>query len=149
MDNDKLIAEITKLQGMLDKCDPTEEKYGILLGILTRLVKMKADNDEACDKQNERQDKLDLDRERLEKEFEFKMKELERKYEIEEKKVEKDSAEAVNRRREERRHAIWDIIKILAQMIGALAVIIVTGKIEESVLIGGHKWSVIQKVLKL
>ena len=125
MDNDKITAEINKIQGMLDKCDPVEERYGILLGVLARLVKMKSDNDEACDKQNERQDKLSLERERLLKELELKTKELELKYGIEAKKLEKDAGEAANRRREERRHAIWDIIKILAQIIGSIAVIIV------------------------
>lgn len=149
MDNDKITAEINKIQGMLEKCDPVEERYGILLGILARLVKMKSDNDEACDKQNERQNKFDLERERLFKELELKTKELELKYGIEAKKLEKDNGEAVNRRREERRHAIWDIIKILAQIIGSIAVIIVTGKVEENVLIGNHKWSVIQKLFKM
>ena len=148
MDNDKITAEINKIQGMLEKCDPVEERYGILLGILARLVKMKSDNDEACDKQNERQNKFDLERERLMKELELKTKELELKYGIEAKKLEKDNGEAANRRREERRHAIWDIIKILAQIIGSIAVIIVTGKVEENVLIGNHKWSVIQKLFK-
>lgn len=149
MDNDKIIAEINKIQGMLDKCDPMEESYNILLGVLAKLVKMKSDNDEACDKQNERQDKLSLERERLLKELELKTKELELKYGIEAKKLEKDTGEAANRRREERRHAIWDIIKILAQIIGSIAVIIVTGKVEENVLIGNHKWSVIQKLFKI
>jgi len=148
MDNDKITAEINKIQGMLEKCDPVEEHYSILLGILARLVKMKSDNDEACDKQNERQNKFDLERERLMKELELKTKELELKYGIEAKKLEKDNGEAANRRREERRHAIWDIIKILAQIIGSIAVIIVTGKVEENVLIGNHKWSVIQKLFK-
>lgn len=149
MDNDKITAEINKIQGMLEKCDPVEEHYSILLGILARLVKMKSDNDEACDKQNERQNKFDLERERLMKELELKTKELELKYGIEAKKLEKDNGEAANRRREERRHAIWDIIKILAQIIGSIAVIIVTGKVEENVLIGNHKWSVIQKLFKM
>lgn len=149
MDNDKIIAEINRIQEKLDKCDPVEERYSILLGILTRLVKMKSDNDEACDKQNERQDKLSLERERLLKELELKSKELELKYGIEAIKLEKDTGEAANRRREERRHAIWDIIKILAQIIGSIAVIIVTGKVEENVLIGNHKWSVIQKLFKM
>lgn len=149
MDNDKIIAEINKIQGMLDKCDPMEERYNILLGVLAKLVKMKSDNDEVCDKQNERQDKLSLEREKLLKELELKTKELELKYGIEAKKLEKDTGEAANCRREERRHAIWDIIKILAQIIGSIAVIIVTGKVEENVLIGSHKWSVIQKLFKM
>lgn len=147
MDNDKILAEITKIQSMLDECDPVEEKYGILLGVLTRLVKMKAENDDACDKQNERQDKLDLEREKLAKEYELKMKEFELKYGLEEKRLKNESGEAANRRRDERRHAIWDIIKIILQTIGGLALIAITGKVEEAVLIGGHKWSIIQKFI--
>ena len=145
MDYDKLNVSIQKLQKMMDECDPMSEKFGILLGLFTKLVKLKAENDDACDKQNERQDKLDLDRQRLEKEFELKMKELELKYGIEEKKIEKDSTEAANRRRAERRQAIWDIIKLLAQILGSAALIAFTGKIEQGVIIGQHKWSVIPR----
>ena len=149
MDNDKIVSMIQKLQGMLDAIDPTEAKYSIILDMLTKCQKLKSENDEACDKQNERQNKLDLEKLRLEKEVELKLKELELRYALEEKKVKADSEEAARRRRAEKRNAIWDIIKLLVQIIGSAALIAFTGKIEQSVIIGNHKWSLLQKIFKV
>lgn len=149
MDNEKIVSVIQKLQGMLETGDPTDAKFSVILEMLTKCQKLKSENDENCDRQNERQNKLDLEKLRLEKEIELKLKELELKYALEEKKVKADSEEAARRRRAEKRNAIWDIIKLLVQIIGSAALIAFTGKIEQSVIIGNHKWSLLQKIFKV
>ena len=146
MDREKLAKEIQRLQDILAGMEPDSEPYMTIARRLSEYVKTMMEYDEACDKQCERQDKLDLERERLTKEFELKVKELELKCSIETKKAEDSKVEATARRRAEKRQALWDIIKILLQIVGSAALIIVTGKTEQSVILGQHKWSLIPKV---
>ena len=81
MDYDKLNQEILRLQDLLAKYeDPADEGYMALLKVFNNYTKMKMEYDEACDKQCERQNKLDLEHRRLAQEFELKVKEFELKY---------------------------------------------------------------------
>ena len=160
MDHDKQVAEIENLQNLLNKItDKDSEQYLSLAKRLADQVRLLMEFDEQCDKQNERQNKLDFeqrkfdkelefDREKFLKELELKTKELELKMELEKWKLSEGCAEADARRKAEKRQALWDIIKILLQILGSAALIVITGKIEQNVILGQHKWSWIQKLMK-
>ena len=167
MDRDKLVKEIEKLQELLSKIEDKDgEKYLILAKRLSEHIKMLMEFDETCDKQNERLNKynfeqkkfdknLEFEREKFEKEkelerekfaneLELKRKELEAKMEFERYKYNENTKESAARRKAEKRQAIWDIIKLLVQIIGSGILIAFTGKIEQTVILGQHKWSWIQ-----
>ena len=145
MDHDKLVEELTRLQNLLNTLEPTSEEYSVVADRMVKLAKLGIELDDACDKQLERQDKLDLERYKIDKEFEFKEKELELKNGIEAMKIEDNAADAAERRRTEKRQALWELIKIALQLGGSAALICVTGKIEQGVILGHNKWSLIPK----
>ena len=58
MDHEKLVEEVQRLQDWLAQHDPASEDYETVLGRLIKLTKIGIEFDEACDKQCERQDKL-------------------------------------------------------------------------------------------
>lgn len=160
MDRDMLSKEIQKLQKKLEDTKPESEEYSIVKNYLASLWKLAQDFDEACDKQNERQSKIDLEKLRLKqeydlriKEYELKMKELEiREKEIEAKnQLEKDkimetAIEAEERRKAEKKAALWDLIKMGAQALFIGGLIGFTGHCEQNVILGAHKWSLIPKI---
>lgn len=145
MDHDMLIEEVQKLQKWLEEHDPTHENYAMVEDRLIKLVKLGIEYDEACDKQLDRQNRLDLDREKQEREFDLKEKDIELKNGLEAMKLDNGSEEAANRRKLEKRQAWWDLIKIGLQFGCSAALIVVTGHLEQNVILGQHKWSLIPK----
>ena len=77
MDHDKLNEEVQRLQDWLSTHDETDPNYDSVLARLTKLTDTGMKYDELCDKQLERQDRLELDRSKQAKEFELKAEELE------------------------------------------------------------------------
>lgn len=164
MDREELVKRINKMIGILNTLNPVDnaEDFETVREDIIKLSKLLAEYDENCDKQLERQEKLDIEKERLkleqlriEKEFEIKFKELELrieeakfKSEIESMKVEQADEEAAARKKAAKWQAIWDLIKIAAQIAGTALLIGLTGKLEQSVILGNHKWSLIQKFFK-
>ena len=146
MDRDLLAQEIQKLLKWLNEHEATEENYAIVEDRLIKLAKLCIELDDSCDKQNDRQNKADLEKYKMDQEFELKLKEIELKYHLENSKVENDSKEYAARRRAEKRQAWWDLIKIGLQVGGSAALIIITGNLEQNVIIGQHKWSLIPKI---
>lgn len=146
MDRDLLAQEIQKLQKWLNEHDATEDNYQIVEDRMIKLAKLCFELDESCDKQNDRQNKSDLEKYKMDQEFELKLKEIELKYHLENSKIENDSKEYAARRRAEKRQALWDLIKIGLQVGGSAALIIITGNLEQNVIIGQHKWSLIPKI---
>ena len=145
MDHDKLVEELTRLQNLLNTLEPTSEEYMAVEDRMVKLAKLVIELDDACDKQLERQDKLDLERYKIDKEFEFKDKELELKNGIEAMKIEDNAVDAAERRKVEKHQAYRELIKIGLQFAGSIAMIVVTGKIEQGVILGHNKWSLIPK----
>ena len=146
MDHEMLVKELQRLQNWLNTHDPTTSEYFDVEERFVKLARLSMEFDEMCDKQLERQDKLELEHQRMEREFEIKEKDLEFKNELEVKKREDISDEADVRRRIERRQAWWDLIKIGLQIGGSAALIIITGNIEQNAILGHNKWSLIPKV---
>lgn len=146
MDHDKLIEEVQRLQEWLNENDPTTENYAHVEERLIKLVKLGIEFDEACDKQLERQDRLDLERDKTMRELDLKEKEIELKNGIEAMRIEDNSVDAANRRRVEKRQAYWDLIKTGLQIGGSAVLIVLTGLTEQHVILGQHKWSLIPKI---
>ena len=146
MDRDLLAQEIQKLLKWLNEHEATEENYAIVEDRLIKLAKLCIELDDSCDKQNDRQNRSDLDKYKIDKEFELKLQEIKLKYDLENSKVENDSKEYAARRKAEKRQAWWDLIKIGLQVGGSAALIIITGNLEQNVIIGHHKWSLIPKI---
>ena len=159
MDRDMLGKEILKLQKKLENLEPETEAYSIVKNYLASQWKLAQDFDEACDKQNERQSRLDYENLRLKQDYELKMreyeirmkeleireKEIESKNQLEKDKIMEAAMEADERRKAEKKAAIWELVKIGFQGVCIGTLIRVTGRTEESVIIGGHKWSLIPK----
>lgn len=145
MDYDKLKQEIQRLQELLGTLDPVSEEYAKVRDELIRLAKLEMEFNETCDKEIERSARVDIERDRNEKEFELKNKEIELKNEMEAKRLDDNAADFAARRRAEKRQALWDLIKIGLQFGGSAALIIITGHTEQAVILGQHKWSLIPK----
>lgn len=164
MDRDAIVTMIKKLVIKLNNLDPVKdaETFKRIEEDIIRLSRLCAEYDDMCDKQNERQAKLDIERDSLKfeqqkfekeieiklKEIDLKIKELEFKDKIESKKVEQANEEAASRKKAAKAQAIWDLIKVLLQIVGTAGLIGFTGKLEQSVILGNHKWSLIQKAFK-
>lgn len=149
MDHDKLDAEVQRLQDILSEItDPACERYMTIAKRLSELAKLRNDFDEVCDKQLERQDRLDLEREKLLKEIDLKIKEIELKMELERMKIKENSMDVAARRRAEKNLAFWDMAKIVLHFIGSGVLIYYTGQTEQNVILGAHKWSLIPKIFK-
>lgn len=159
MDHDKLVEEQERLQKLLATYGPTTDEYAKVEERLIKLAKLEFEFNESSDKQNERLNKFELEREKIKQEFskqnrelEFKMqelklkeKELELRNGLEAMKLEDNAEEARNRRRAEKRQAWFDLGKIVLQIGGTAALIGLTGKIEQGVIFGHNKWSLIPK----
>lgn len=155
MDYEKMVEEALRLYQKAAATEPTDDNYEKILGLCLKQVKAIIDYNEACDKQNERQERLDMEKEKNQWDYEIRMKELELKLEelvmkreIEQNRIDENEREAVERRRAEKRQAKWELLKIVLQIIGCAVCVVVTGKIEQNVIIGQHKWGWIPKLGK-
>ena len=178
MDHDELRKEIQRLQLKLATLDPETKEYSMVKEQLIALAKLEMDFNESCDKQLERQNEHELKKERMDREFALKEKELnnqheldirklddasekaEREFDLKEKEIEQrhdvdvqklnDAAEeAFNRRKAEKRQAMWDLGKLVISGAITAGLILVTKKAEEAVIFGQHVWSFIPKAPKL
>ena len=146
MDHDKLVTELNRLQDMISNTDPTSEEYARIEERMIRLAKLCIELDEACDKQLERQDRLEVDRLKVERELDLREKEIELKNDLEVMKANDGVANDAARRRAEKRQAWWELIKIGLQVSGSAALILITGNVEQNAILGHNKWSLIPKV---
>ena len=148
MDRDKLAKEIERLQDALANLGPDKEQYRTVLECMIKSLKMQMEYDELCDKQIERQNKFELEKDRLYQEYELKKRELDWRIKMEEKKLKDEVDEAANRRHVEKRQVIWDLIKIGLTTGCTVLIIWFTGKIEQGAILGQHQWSLIPKLFK-
>ena len=153
MDHDKLVEEVQRLQNWLSDHDPSDEKYEVILGRLIKLTKLGIEFDEACDKQLERQDKLEIETNKSSKEIELrerelnlKEQELKLKNRLDSLRAEETANEMLARRKAEKRQAVWDLIKIALSTACSASLIVMTGKVEQQAILGQHQWSLIPKV---
>ena len=123
IDKDKLAEEIERLQEWLGENDPETKEYEAVSKRLTELVKLGMDVEKAHDDQIERHDRVSL----------------------EEDKLRLNQIEADEKRRAEKRQAWFELIKIGISTASTLALIVATGHIEQNVILGQHKWSLIPK----
>lgn len=123
IDRDKLDKEGDRLQDWLSAHDPASEEYSFVQKRLTELVRLSLEVDEAHDKEIERHDKFELEVDKL--------------------KLEAD--ETQRRRRSEIREVLWDLTKMGFSTAMSFLLILGTGHIEQNVILGQHKWSLIPK----
>jgi len=148
MDRDKLGKEIERLQDVLRNLDPNDEVYGSVVERIIKLTKLQMEYDELCDKQIDRQNRFELDQEKSNEQIELEKEKLEMSIRLEEKKFEKDLMDVARQRKITRWQAIWDLVKILLTTGCTVALIVVTGRIEQSAILGQHQWSLIPKLFK-
>lgn len=156
MDHDKLVEEMQRLQNTLAELDTTSDAYDVVLGRLAKLNKIGIEFDEACDKQCERQIKLQNEEDNSSKEYDLKVRELDiREREIEQKavieaqKIDENAAEFAARRRIEKWQAIWDLVKMGLATGCTAALIVFTGRTEQHAILGQHQWSLLTKAPKI
>ena len=123
IDRDKLDKEGDRLQDWLSVHDPASEEYSFVQKRLTELVRLSLEVDEAHDKEIERHDKFELEVDKLKLEAE----------------------ESRRRRRSEIREVLWDLTKMGFSTAMSFLLILGTGHIEQNVILGQHKWSLIPK----
>ena len=125
MDRDKVDQELERLQNLLSTKDPSSEEYSLILKQVIAWTKLALEVDKAHDDNIERHDKymLEVDKYKL------------------------DIEQAARRKREALLQVLIDIAKIGFSTLMTVVTILVTGRIESSVIIGQHKWSLIQKAL--
>lgn len=123
IDRDKLDKEGDRLQDWLSAHDPASEEYSFVQKRLTELVRLSLEVDDAHNKEIERHDKFELEVDKL--------------------KLEAD--ETQRRRRSEIREVLWDLTKMGFSTAMSFLLILGTGHIEQNVILGQHKWSLIPK----
>lgn len=123
IDRDKLDKEGDRLQDWLCAHDPATEEYSFVQKRLTELVKLSLEIEEAHDKGIERHERMDL----------------------EYNKVKLDADELQRKRRAEIREILWDLTKMGFSTAMTFLLILGTGHIEQNVILGQHKWSLIPK----
>ena len=123
IDCDKLDKEGDRLQDWLGTHDPASEDYQFVQKRLIDLVKLSLEVDEAHVKEVERHDKFELEIDKL--------------------KLEADETE--RRRRAEIREILWELVKMGFSTAMTFMLILGTGHIEQNVILGQHKWSLIPK----
>lgn len=123
IDRDKLDKEGDRLQDWLNAHDPASEEYSFVQKRLTELVRLSLEVDDAHNKEIERHDKFELEVDKL--------------------KLEAD--ETQRRRRSEIREVLWDLTKMGFSTAMSFLLILGTGHIEQNVILGQHKWSLIPK----
>ena len=123
IDRDKLDKEGDRLQDWLSAHDPASEEYSFVQKRLTELVRLSLEVDDAHNKEIERHDKFELEVDKL--------------------KLEAD--ETQRKRRSEIRELLWDLTKMGFSTAMSFLLIIGTGHIEQNVILGQHKWSLIPK----
>lgn len=123
IDRDKLDKEGDRLQDWLSAHDPATEEYSFVQKRLTELVRLGLEIEDAHDKGVERQEKMDL----------------------EYNKVKLDADELQRKRRSEIREILWDLTKMGFSTAMTFLLILGTGHIEQNVILGQHKWSLIPK----
>lgn len=123
IDQEKLVEELDRLQDWLSKHEPNSDEYATVVKRLAELLKLGIDDEKAHDDQIERHDK----------------------FELEEDKLKLNRIEADEKRMAEKRQAWFELIKIGLSTMSTLALIVATGHIEQNVILGQHKWSLIPK----
>lgn len=123
IDRDKLDKEGDKLQDWLSAHDPASEEYSFVQKRFIDLVRLSLEVEDAHDKGIERHDKFELELDKLKLEAE----------------------ETQRRRHAEIRAILWDLTKMGFSTAMSFLLILGTGHIEQNVILGQHKWSLIPK----
>ena len=131
MIQEEMADELARILGIMCKCEPTTENYGIILDRFSKLMSTFHKELESCNSDLENSSKLKLD------EMTLKAKELE---------MELRAMEAKENVKRAKREAWFGLIKIGLAILGMLLGIILTGSLEQTTILSQRCLSFVGKI---